>query len=61
MFCNEKVNFTVSLMTIEVQSPNLRTPNPGLNPGFNPTNAGGEHRVKPGVWRPEMWAQFTIS
>jgi hypothetical protein len=32
----------------------------GVNPGFNPfyiTNAWGEPRVKPGVWRPEMWAQ----
>jgi hypothetical protein len=40
-------------------SPNLRTPNPGFNPGFTPfyiTNARDEPRVKPGVWRPEMWA-----
>jgi hypothetical protein len=45
------------------QSPHLRTPNPGFNQGFNPppplyvTNVGGELRVKPRVWRPEMWAQ----
>jgi hypothetical protein len=44
-----------------VLSPHLRTPNPGFNSGFNPlfnkTSAGGEPRVKPGVRRPEMWAQ----
>jgi hypothetical protein len=43
-------------------SQNLRTPNPGFNPGFTPlpfyiTNAGGEPRVKSGVWHPEMWAK----
>jgi hypothetical protein len=42
------------------QSPHLKTPSPGFNPGFTPfyiTNVGDELRVKPGVWRPEMWAQ----
>jgi hypothetical protein len=43
------------------QSPKLRTPNPGFNPGFTPlfyiTNAGGELQVKLRVWCPEMWAQ----
>jgi hypothetical protein len=42
-------------------SPNLRTPNPGFNRGFTHppfyvTNVGGKPRVKPGIWRPEMWA-----
>jgi hypothetical protein len=27
------------------------------SPPFYITNAGGEPRVKSGVWRPEMWAQ----
>jgi hypothetical protein len=29
---------------------------PGVQPPFYITNVGGELRVKPGVWRPEMWA-----
>jgi hypothetical protein len=36
-----------------------RTPNLGFNPMFIPLlyeKCGGEPRVKPGVWRPEMWA-----
>jgi hypothetical protein len=35
---------------------------PGLTRGSPPllTNAGVEPRVKPGVWRPEMWAQYTL-
>jgi hypothetical protein len=40
--------------------PHLRTPNPEFNPGFTPAFViykGGEPRVKPRVWRPEMWAQ----
>jgi hypothetical protein len=44
-------------------APDLRTPNPGFNPElplFYITNVGGEPRVKPGVWRPEMWAQKVI-
>jgi hypothetical protein len=44
-----------------IQSPHLRMPNPGFNPGFTPllyNKCGGEPRVKPGVWRPEMWAQI---
>jgi hypothetical protein len=37
------------------QSPNLRRPKPRFNARFTPplfyiTNAGGEPRVKPGVW-----------
>jgi hypothetical protein len=35
---------------------------PGLTWGSSPfyiTNAGGKPRVKPGVWRPEMWSQAT--
>jgi hypothetical protein len=41
------------------QSPHLRTPNPGFNPEFTLlyNKCGGELRVKPGDWRPEMWAQ----
>jgi hypothetical protein len=40
---------------------NLRTTNPGFNPGLTPppvyiTNVGGKPRVQPGDWRPEMWA-----
>jgi hypothetical protein len=27
------------------------------SPPFYMTNAGGDPRVKPRVWRPEMWAQ----
>jgi hypothetical protein len=27
------------------------------SPRFYITNVGGEAQVKPGVWRPEMWAQ----
>jgi hypothetical protein len=41
------------------QGPHLRTPNPGLNPGLTPRICyikGRETRVKPGVWRPEIWA-----
>jgi hypothetical protein len=47
-------------------SPNVRTPNHGFNQGFTPpppfyiTNAGGESRVKPGVWRHEMWALVSV-
>jgi hypothetical protein len=45
-----------------VQGPNLRTPNPGLNPGFTPRicyiKGGGNPRVKPRVWRYEIWAQM---
>jgi hypothetical protein len=29
------------------------------SPPFYVTNAGGEPRVKLGVWRPEMWALTT--
>jgi hypothetical protein len=43
------------------QNPLLRTPNPGFNPEFTPPllykKCGGKPRVKPGVWRPEMWTQ----
>jgi hypothetical protein len=45
------------------ESLNLTTPNPVFKLGFIPfyiTNARGEPRVKPGVWRPEMWAQIII-
>jgi hypothetical protein len=31
---------------------------PGVRPTFYITNVGSEPRVKPGVWRPEMWAQY---
>jgi hypothetical protein len=47
-------------VSVRAQSPHLRTPNPGFNPGFTPllyNKCGGEPRVKPGVWRSEMWAQ----
>jgi hypothetical protein len=48
-------------MTGIIQSSHLRTPNPGSNPGFTPhllyNKCGGELRVKPRVWRPEMWTQ----
>jgi hypothetical protein len=44
-----------------LQGPHLRTPNLGFNPGFTPCicyiKGWGEPRVKPGVWRPEIWAQ----
>jgi hypothetical protein len=30
---------------------------PRVHHPFYITNVGGEHRVKSGVWRPEMWAQ----
>jgi hypothetical protein len=50
---------------IAVLSPHLRTPNPGLNPGFTPpflyNKCGGKLRVKPGVWRPEIWVQVIIT
>jgi hypothetical protein len=40
--------------------PQLRTPNPGFHPGLTPRicniKGGGEPRVKPGVWRPEISA-----
>jgi hypothetical protein len=29
----------------------------GLHPPFHIKNAGDEPHVKPGVWRPEMWAR----
>jgi hypothetical protein len=51
-----KHNFVIPATVL---SPNLRTPNPGFNPGLTPilyNKCGGEPRVKPGVWRPEMWA-----
>jgi hypothetical protein len=59
-----QLRFSVSIYTnwntSNNQSPNLRTTNPGFYTGGSPffyiTNAGGEPRVKPGVWRPEMWA-----
>jgi hypothetical protein len=44
---------------LDGQSPHLRTPNPWFNPGFTPllyNNCGGETRVNPEVWCPEMWA-----
>jgi hypothetical protein len=31
------------------------------SPPFYITNVGGELRVKTGVWRPEMWAQYTVN
>jgi hypothetical protein len=46
------------------QSPHRRTPNPGFNPGFTPLfilHMWGGLRVKPGVWRPEMYAQVTLN
>jgi hypothetical protein len=46
-----------------VQIPHLRTQTPGLtrdSPPFYITNAGGEPRVKPWVWRPEMWAVIRV-
>jgi hypothetical protein len=50
----------------KILSTHLRTPNPGFNPGFTPppfyiTNAASEPRVKPGLWRPEMWALLNFS
>jgi hypothetical protein len=46
------------------QSPHLMTPNPVLNPGFTSpifrTNVGVEPRVKPEVWRPEMWPLLEV-
>jgi hypothetical protein len=47
----------------KVSNAHLRTSDTGFNPGFTTfyiTNAGGEPRDKPGVWRPEMWAQASI-
>jgi hypothetical protein len=41
--------------------PHLRTSNPELNPGFSPRSCyikggvGCDTRVKPAVWRPEIW------
>jgi hypothetical protein len=32
----------------------------GVHPPPYITNVGGEPRVKPGVWRPEMWAQISL-
>jgi hypothetical protein len=48
------------LYCVYIQSPHLRTPNSGFNLGFTTfyiTYAGGEPRVNPRVWCPEMWAQ----
>jgi hypothetical protein len=49
------------MCVISKLGPHLRTPNPGLNRGSPPYllyKREGEPRVKPGVWRPEMWALF---
>jgi hypothetical protein len=48
------------------QNPHLRTPNPEFNPGFTPCicylkGGMGWSRVKPEVWRPEIWAQSSFS
>jgi hypothetical protein len=46
-----------------VLSTHLRTLNPGLNTGFPPfyiTIVRGDPRVKPGVWRPEIWALWDV-
>jgi hypothetical protein len=40
-------------------SPHLRMTNPGFNPEFTSLlydKCGGERRVKPGVWHPELWS-----
>jgi hypothetical protein len=46
-------------LRLTILSPNLRTPNPGFNPGFTSplTNLEDAPRVKTGDWRPELWAQ----
>jgi hypothetical protein len=52
-------------LSAEVKRPNTQISGrqtPDLTRGSPPfyiTNKGDEHRVKPGVWRPEMWAQMT--
>jgi hypothetical protein len=61
--CAKNLQIRRSTQSIHDLSLNLRTPNPGFNPGFTPfyiTNAGGEPRVEPGVWRPAIWALASV-
>jgi hypothetical protein len=55
------LGFFLSAKLDAAQGPHLRTPKPGFNPGFTPRICyiirGVKPWVKPGVWRPEMWAQ----
>jgi hypothetical protein len=42
-------------------APHLRSPNPGFNPGFTPHLLYKRGGGKPGVWRPEIWAEEGLS
>jgi hypothetical protein len=51
------------MFNIEAE-PTSQDSKPRVQPGVQPpftyiTNVGGEPRVKPEVWLPEMWAQFS--
>jgi hypothetical protein len=49
---------SVLIDTTRHADPKSRDAKPRGSPPFYLKNAGGETRVKPGVWRPEMWAQM---
>jgi hypothetical protein len=65
--CLLGVLFTQDINTQKkTRATHIRTPNPGFNPGFTPRICyikewGDEPRVKPGVWRPEVWAQLKLT
>jgi hypothetical protein len=48
---------------LQLAEPKSQDAIPRFNPGFilfHITNAGGKSRIKPWVWRPEMWALHCV-
>jgi hypothetical protein len=68
--CGQKLTGRLVFPTVRHEiypAPASQDAKPRVQPGFNPgsppppyiKNVVGELRVKPGVWRPEMWALIT--